>query len=540
MAKAEIESVAQSRESEPSRIPVTRKLFRAAFMLYLGAAVLITGAFVVEAWYSERDGLERELSIYQLTLEEALAAPLWSIDLEAAQSIAVGIMKIPEIAEVRILDHTGTREFVRVGKVQPADRWLASPIVVAFPVYYSHAVGRDQVGRVELVASPILLAQRLQGRIILIVAAAILKTVILWAIFDHLGRSILARPLTRLTRAVKQAGHGKLELVEFDANTSHAAKGTEIEELRVTYNEMIAALLRGQSQIAALNRELEDRVAERTRTLEQRTVELSAAVARVDQARRQTAAALDAAERAGRAKSEFLALVSHELRTPLNSILGFSELVRDRLGVEQDLAKLKDYASAIHTSGNHLLTLINDILDLSKIEAGQMDIHPEWIDPAAVTRAVVDLIREQATRKGLVLESRLDQTVGAVKADPRRFRQMLMNLLSNAVKFTDENGRVTVEGRVTPDGWLAVSVVDTGIGMHGQDIERALEPFGQIDSPATRSQQGTGLGLPLVARMARLHGGRLVVESAPGEGTTATIWFPPDTRRGAPSIAGAF
>jgi len=532
MTGTRADSAAEDAGVVPS--PVARKLFRAAFLLYLGAAVAITAAFVAETWLSARSDLKRELSIYRRTLEEALAAPLWSVDIEGAMAIAVGMLEIPDIAGVRITDHTGSREFVSVGESTRPTGWLGGPITVEFPVHYQHAVGNDLVGRVALAASPLALAGRLQWRIGLIVISAILKTAILWVIFQRLGRSILARPLTRLTRAVRAAGSGRLEQVEFDSATAAAAAGTEIEELRNAYNDMVVSLRRSQGELAALNHELEDRVADRTRALEARAAELSAAVARADQARRQAAAALDAAQRAGRAKSEFLALVSHELRTPLNSILGFAELVRSQIGTGRNPERLPEYADAIHSSGSHLLTLINDILDLSKIEAGQMEIHPEWIDPAAAARAVVEMMREQAARKNLTLECRIDPAIGPLKADPRRFRQMLMNLLSNAVKFTGPSGAVTVEAHATPENWLAISISDTGIGMRGQDVARAMEPFGQIDDPATRSQQGTGLGLPLVARMARLHGGRLAVDSTPRVGTTATLWFPPDSRRNAP------
>lgn len=517
------------------RTPVTRKLFRAAFLWYLGAAIAITAAFVAEAWLSARDDLERELSIYRRTMEEALAAPLWSVDIESANAIAVGILEIPNIAGVQITDHTGTREFVALGQPTTDSGWFGGLITVEFPVYYRHAVGRDLVGRVVLAASPLTLAERLQWRITLIVVSAILKTAILWVIFDRLGRSILARPLARLTGAVRSAGGGRLEPVEFDRGTAAAADGTEIEALRRAFNDMVASLRRSRDEVAALNRELEGRVSERTLALESRAIELSAAVARADQARRQAAAALDAAQRAGRAKSEFLALVSHELRTPLNSILGFSELLRGRVGLDRNPERLPEYAEAIHSSGSHLLSLINDILDLSKIEAGQMEIHPEWIDPASGARAVVELMREQAMRKGLTLDCRVDPAIGPLRADPRRYRQMLMNLLSNAVKFTENGGTVTVDARATPEEWMAISVTDTGIGMRSKDIARALEPFGQVDDPATRTQQGTGLGLPLVARMARLHGGRLAVDSTRGVGTTATIWFPPESRRNAPA-----
>src|SRR3546814_3299009 len=146
-----------------------------------------------------------------------------------------------------------------------------------------------------------------------------------------------------------------------------------------------------------------------------------------------------------------------------------------------------------------------------------MEIHPEWIDPAATAGTVAGLMQEQAAAKGLVIDCRIDPGIGPLRADPRRFRQMLMNLLSNAVKFTASPGRIAVEGRVTPQGWMTVSVSDTGIGMRHQDVERAMEPFRQIDGSATRGQQGTGLGLPLVARMERLPGGQ--IDRAPPRGS---------------------
>lgn len=529
------------------RATVTGRLFRTAFLLYLTAAVVITGALVAEFYLSARTGLERELTIYRSTLERTLSGPLWALDLEEVDAIAAAMTDLPQIVGVRVLDHNRARMLSSAGEVPPlaasAPSSLTAPaddtdgsgtvgtgIAVSFPVFHSHAVGRAQVGHVTLYTSERLVLERVGWRIALLVAAAVLKTALLWFIFDRVGRSILIRPLTRLTEATRRTGFDRLEPVAFDDRTAKAAAGTEIECLRVAFNEMIADLRRSRDALSALNAELESRVAARTRELESQSAEASAATARVEQSRRQVAAALEEAERAARAKSEFLALVSHELRTPLNSVLGFSELIQRQLDDRTDPPdpeQLSGYAASIHDSGTQLLTLVNDILDLSRIEAGRMEMSPEWIDTVATTRTIVELMRDPATKQRLSLESRLDAETPMLKVDPRRYRQMLMNLLSNALKYTEEGGEIRIDANRRKDGWFEIVVSDTGVGMPASDIAIALSPFGRTGDPLTRRLAGAGLGLPLVARMMQLHGGRLAIESAVGAGTRAILRFPP-------------
>ena len=519
-----------------SRSALTQKIFRTAFLLYLAAALAITGTLVVEAYLSARANLQRELNIYRMTTEDALAGALWALDLEEVKSISKGILAIPEIASLRVLDHNRTREFVTVGDpdTEAEDGWLWGSISVGFYVYYEHAVGRDRVGYVTLVASQKVLWERLNWRIGLLLTAALLKTVILWLIFARVSRSILVRPINELTQAARNTAFDRLERLEFDDPTARAAEGTEIEVLRQAFNDMMIKLRDSRDALARANTDLETRVAERTRELERRGSELSTALARVDRARREAAAALDAAERADRAKSEFLALVSHELRTPLNSIMGFAELIRDQAGQRDDPKTLREYSTAIHESGAHLLSLITDILDLSKIEAGRMEVNPEWIDPSGAARTVVELLREMAARKGVRLDNQVEPSIGALHADPRRFRQMLTNLLSNAIKYTEPNGEVSITADTGSDSSLTFRITDTGIGMSKPEIIRALEPFSRINNSMTQNQQGTGLGLPLVARMAQLHNGRLTIDSHTGKGTTASLWFPATRRQQIP------
>jgi two-component system, NtrC family, sensor kinase len=229
-------------------------------------------------------------------------------------------------------------------------------------------------------------------------------------------------------------------------------------------------------------------------------------------------------EAASRHKSEFLANMSHELRTPLNAIIGFSEVLGERMFGELN-DKQAEYIQDILSSGRHLLALINDILDLSKIEAGRMELELSRFDlPAAIGSAVI-LVRERATRHGLALDVSVDERLGLFVADERKIRQVLLNLLSNAVKFTPEGGRVAV--RAAPaDGGVEISVSDTGIGIAVEDQEAIFQEFRQVGTDYARKREGTGLGLALARRFIDLHGGRIGVKSRLGEGSTFTIDLP--------------
>jgi len=230
------------------------------------------------------------------------------------------------------------------------------------------------------------------------------------------------------------------------------------------------------------------------------------------------------AETANQAKSEFLANMSHELRTPLNAIIGFSEVIK-RVMFGPLSERYRSYGGDIFDSGNHLLKLINDILDLSKLEAGHFELHEENVDVAAVIGASKRLVESQAERGKVRVTVAIDADLPLIRADDRRMRQVLINILSNAVKFTPEGGLVRVQSAVR-DAGLMISVSDTGIGMSSEEIPKALEPFGQIDSTISRKYEGTGLGLPLAKHLVELHGGTLIVESALSVGTTVTIVLP--------------
>jgi signal transduction histidine kinase len=232
------------------------------------------------------------------------------------------------------------------------------------------------------------------------------------------------------------------------------------------------------------------------------------------------------AENANHAKSQFLANMSHELRTPLNAIIGFSEIIKDELfgGIEE--TRYRAYAEDIHRSGGHLLQLINDILDLTKVDAGKYSLHETECDMQLAVSDGVRLMHEIVVRNGITLENKTASRLPLLFADERAVRQIILNFLSNAAKFTPRGGRIEIAARQAPDGGLEISVADTGIGMAPEDIPRALSPFDQLEDSWDRRYEGTGLGLPLTNALLTLHEGKLEIISAPGQGTTVVARFP--------------
>jgi signal transduction histidine kinase/HAMP domain-containing protein len=237
--------------------------------------------------------------------------------------------------------------------------------------------------------------------------------------------------------------------------------------------------------------------------------------------------AKEQAESASRSKSEFLANMSHELRTPLNAVLGFSEIIRDAIMGPVD-ARYQEYANDIYTAGRHLLSLINDVLDLSKIEVGRLELQEENVDIAEVVATCNRIIEGRAKEAELVVAVNIAPELPLVRADERRLKQIVLNLLSNAVKFTPAGGQIVITAGMLHSGEPIIAVSDTGIGMRGEDVTLALEPFRQIDGALNRRYEGTGLGLPLVQRLVQLHGGTLSIKTAPGAGTTITLRLPAD------------
>ncbi|MFT5489517.1 MAG: two-component system cell cycle sensor histidine kinase PleC [Paracoccaceae bacterium] len=245
----------------------------------------------------------------------------------------------------------------------------------------------------------------------------------------------------------------------------------------------------------------------------------------------QFAFAKEEADAASRTKSEFLANMSHELRTPLNAVMGFSEVIKNELFGPVGVEQYKQYADDIYESGAHLLAIINDILDLSKVEAGKFDLNETEVQVPELCRSVIHIVKGRADDAGITLVKRLPEDPPYLLADPRSLKQMLLNLMSNAIKFTSAGGTVDLVATIGPDGGFRFDIRDTGVGIPKEHFDTVLSPFGQVDTAHARDHQGTGLGLPLVKAFIEMHDGRIELKSEVDEGTTVSLFFPPERTR---------
>jgi len=307
--------------------------------------------------------------------------------------------------------------------------------------------------------------------------------IVLAALLGWLLSGFLVRPVSAVVSAAEKIGEGDLEtrMPQFSDTTPR-----EFHELGMAFNSMA-----GQIQ--------DDR--------------------------RQLAAAARQADRASQSKSEFLATVSHELRTPLNAIIGFSETMQERVFGELGNNKYREYAGHIHSSGRHLLSIINDILDLSKVEAGKLEFESTPVALGNVMSQAVTIIRGSGQTSGARVEVEDLSALPDIRASEQRLLQIFVNLLSNAVKFTPADGVVRVRAKAEGDD-VVISIVDNGIGMTAEEVEQAMQPFTQVESKLTGRFEGTGLGLPLAKLLVEGHGGALHMASAPGKGTEVTIRLP--------------
>ena len=238
--------------------------------------------------------------------------------------------------------------------------------------------------------------------------------------------------------------------------------------------------------------------------------------------------AKETAELANRSKSEVLAHMSHEVRTPLNSVIGFSEMLEKEIFGSLGDAKYQEYAKDIHASGTHLLNLISDILDISKIEAGELDFTEVSVDVGEIIVSSTRMVADRVERGGITLGLEVPQSLPRLRGDALRLKQILLNLLSNAIKFTPPDGQVTIEAKVDGSNAMVWKVVDTGVGIAATNLSRVLHPFEQVRDNAALAHEGTGLGLYLTNALTELHDGTLEIESEVGKGTTVTVRFPPE------------
>ena len=340
-------------------------------------------------------------------------------------------------------------------------------------------------------------------------------------------QQIISRPILQLAHTADQI----TRLGDYSLRVT-SPSNDELGQLYAAFNNMLDRVQISDRALKRAHEELEERV-------EKRTCELVSEIRERERIQKDLVETKEAAEAANRAKSAFLANMSHEIRTPLNAILGFADLVRQ--GADLSVAEQRDYLDTIHKSGEHLLSLISDILDLSKIEAGQLTVERLRLSPHQLVSETVSLLRVRAREKGLKLDynwvGRVPETI---ETDPARLRQMLLNVVGNAIKFTDKGGVHIVAQTVgTPaESRLLLEVVDTGIGIQNEKLQSIFDPFCQADTSVTRRFGGTGLGLAICRRLAQALGGGIAVQSRPNEGSIFSISVATGSLVGVPMLDG--
>ncbi|MCA9909451.1 MAG: HAMP domain-containing histidine kinase [Anaerolineae bacterium] len=312
-----------------------------------------------------------------------------------------------------------------------------------------------------------------------------------------------------------------LSILLIASNVLYRSINRPLKKLQLAANELSRGRLDVRTGIDA-----KDELGQLATTLDHMANDLEVSITELEEQTIQAVMAREQAERSDSVKSQFLASVSHELRTPLNAILGFAEILRDGGLGPLEIETISDYASNIHQGGSHLLAVIDDLLDLAKIEAGRMELELEPLDVAFEIQNCLRLVAQRATNHGLSVSCELDPALPRLTADRRALRQILFNLLSNAIKFTPSGGKIVLSARRGKADTMTIAVADTGMGIAAEEMGRVFEPFRRTKASERQGIQGTGLGLPLVKAMVEQHGGQIAVTSEPGEGTVVTLTLP--------------
>lgn len=499
------------------------QILRSTFGVYLAVAILATGIQLAVEYFHVKNSISEELTTLQTTFGPGISESLWTFNRPLLKSILRGVQDMPIVAGVQVLDEFG-EEFSAVGSVMrkdgtsstDQDLWFSKLFSHSFSSHYTSRDGTEhQLGTVVIFSNTRVVLDRVQYGFFLIIISAVLKTIVLWMIFLFFLRRVLGRPLEKLTVAVGNIDFEEGKNLKVMTN---ATRRNELKILEEAFNGMLDKLLRSNQavresesrlrkvmeKVLNLNRELESRVAERTAELQKET---------------------EVARTANQAKSEFLANMSHEIRTPLNVMLGFSEILENECSNDKE----KEYLEAIRSSGQALLTLINDILDLSKIEAGKLDLHETAVHVPSLLREIEIIFSHHVAVKDIHFQVDLDPLLPkTLLLDEARLRQILVNLVGNAIKFT-EQGTILLNIKqhdCHDEGSnhdLLITVEDTGKGIPADQMSTIFGAFEQQKDQDHAKYGGTGLGLTITKRLVERMSGNISVSSEEGQGSSFKI-----------------
>lgn len=469
--------------------------------------VLVLGLFGLYAHRAALHDLHDRMNKVAASQSGVLAESLWRLDHERIRLILNAIFVDEDVIGAVVFDELQKR-IAAVGNVNAED--IPPEHIHPADIVFQTNEGAKRIGRLVIYHSAASVIRENNQRLIwgVILCVLLIAATMVSALVSNWR--VIAVPLGRLRTAIalaeKSGAHATVDWRTRD----------EFGELVAAFNRMQAQQQRYESDLRAVREDLERRVEERTRELRM---------------------ARDDAETANRAKTRFLQSMSHELRTPLNAILGFSDLIRMSEDMNVSNAQKREYAEDINRSALFLLDIVNDLLDLSRIEAEAHQPEDGRVDPIAAVNACLSMVRSAAQAKDIEIATALPEDAPFLVADERMIKQVFLNVLSNAVKFTGRGGRVDVGLRANDRGGLDFRFTDNGRGIAPEDMEAIFKPFNRIVNPLVSREEGTGLGLPLAKALVELHGGDFAIESQPNVGTTAIVTIPADRIRANPSAA---
>ncbi len=490
-----------------------KKLTLVTMTTSIAALGLSTFGFLLYDLLEYRRGMRQDLLREAQIVGATSTAALVFSDEKAALEILQGLRRRRTIIAASIYDAQDTllvaypaeRIPTQLNEARGLSESRSGLIRVEWPTY----LDRQKIGTIVIESDDRDFRKRALSYVFIVIGLTVLSSSFAFFLSSKL-RKLITNPIVDLKEAMEDVSTKRDYSLRVPKKSSD-----EIGELIDGFNSMIGEIDRAEQELRTLNDNLEERVAERSQAAEERAEALIESEKRLRHAK-------ELAEQASQTKSAFLANMSHELRTPLNAIIGYSEMLEEELAETGAKEHLKD-VSKINAAGRHLLSVISDILDLSKIEAGRVQVDPEYFDLRTLMEQVAATVEPIAAKKSNRLTISVSEKI-PMYSDQTKIRQVLMNLLSNACKFT-EFGTVSLSAR-RESAWVTVEVRDTGIGIKPESIDRIFEPFAQAEASTARKYGGTGLGLPISLKFCQLLGGNLTAEKGSGKGTTFTMRIP--------------